>query len=521
MPKSGPVKAAPVADSKPLRIEIPVDSRAEKGLRKPAGKGEGKRGADGASGGGGHVDGPLHVPPAGRKKGEPAFANYQTAVRYLYERVNIERLNARHVDPKIFKLDRMRALLEAMGNPQEAVKFVHVAGTNGKGSICAMTTSALRGCGYAVGLYTSPHLVDLRERIQINGQMIPHATLTDLMGRAADAAATLPPKLGEPTFFELTTAVGFAHFADEAVDIAVIEVGLGGRLDSTNVITPEVAAVASISIDHSHFLGSTPVEIARQKAGIFKKGVPALTFDQDPAVIEAMREVAAEVGAPFQVVGKDIEFSSRFEANALLGPHTRVGLSTARNLYEHVPVPLAGEHQAQNCGLALAVIDKLSERGFELPTSKVVLGLEATKLPGRMEMVWKQPKVLVDGAHNPAALSALSKNIGAHVSYDSLIMIFGCAADKDIDKMLQSVGQTGDKVVFTRVKGNARAADPADLARRFAEISGKMCQTADNLEEAIRLANQAAGREDLILITGSFYLVGEAKKLLAEKHGKH
>jgi dihydrofolate synthase/folylpolyglutamate synthase len=461
------------------------------------------------------------VPPSKRKKGEPAFSNYQTAVRYLYDRMNIEKMNARHVDPKVFKLDRMRALLEEMGNPQDAVKFVHVAGTNGKGSICAMTTSALRGCGYAVGLYTSPHLVDLRERIQINGQMISHAAFTDLMGRAADAASALPPKLGEPTFFELVTAVGFAYFADEAVDIAVIEVGLGGKLDSTNVITPEVAAVASISLDHTQFLGNTPAEIAKQKAGIFKKGVPALTFDQDPAVIEAMREVATAVGAPFQVVGKDIEFSSRFEANVQLGPHTRVGLSTAKNLYEHVPVPLPGEHQAQNCGLALAIIDKLSERGFDLPTSKVVLGLEETKIPGRMEVIWKQPKVLVDGAHNPAALSALSKNIGAHVSYDSLIMIFGCAADKDIDKMLTSVAQTGDKVVFTRVKGNARAADPADLARRFMEQSGKMCQTADNLEEALQLAKRAAGREDLILITGSFYLVGEAKKLLAEKQGKH
>ncbi|MBN8645110.1 MAG: bifunctional folylpolyglutamate synthase/dihydrofolate synthase [Planctomycetes bacterium] len=505
MTKAGPAKSATVPARKPVKVESPGKGEAEaavdEGMAAPAVT-------------------PLHVPPSKRKKGEPAFTGYQAAVRYLYERVNVERMNAKQVDPKMFKLDRMQALLEAMGNPQDAVKFVHVAGTNGKGSVCAMTTSALRGCGYTVGLYTSPHLVDLRERIQINGQMISHHAFTDLMGRAADAAATLNPKLGEPTFFELVTAVGLAHFADEAVDVAVIEVGLGGKLDSTNVITPEVAAVCSISLDHTQFLGKTPGEIARQKAGIFKKGVPALTFDQSAEVIEAMREVAAQVEAPFQVVGKDIEFSSRFEHNPLLGHHTRVGLTTARNLYEHVPVPLKGDHQAQNCGLVLAIIDKLSERGFDLPSSKVVLGLEQTSIPGRMELIWKQPKVLVDGAHNPAALSALSKNIGAHVTYDSLVMIFGCAADKDIDQMLHSVAATGDKVIFTKVKGNTRAALPQDLARRFADHTGKMCQVAETLEDALKLASRAAGRDDLILITGSFYLVGEAKKLFADRAGK-
>lgn len=522
MPKSGSSKTVPAPERKAVKIEVapsrpdiaakPLPARPEKTERKTA---ESRPAAPVP------VEVPLHVPPSKRKKGEPAFAGYQAAVRYLMERVNVEKMNAKQVDPKLFKLDRMRALLETMGNPQDSVKYVHVAGTNGKGSVCAMTTSALRGCGYTVGLYTSPHLVDLRERIQINGQMISHHDFTDLMGRIADAVSTLNPKLGEPTFFELITALGLIYFAEEAVDIAVIEVGLGGRLDSTNIINPEVTAVASISFDHTQFLGNTLDEIARQKAGIFKKGVPALTFEQDAKVIEAMREVAASAEAPFQVIGKDIEFSSRFEANQQLGPHTRVGLSTPKNLYEHVPVPLPGEHQAQNCGLVLAIIDKLSERGFDLPPSKVVLGLEQTTIPGRMELVWRQPKILVDGAHNPAALSALSKNIGAHVPYDSMVMIFGCAADKDIDKMLHSVAHTGDKVIFTRVKGNARAASPAELAKRFTEQSGKMCQVSESLDDALRLASRAAGRDDLILITGSFYLVGEAKKMLAERLHKH
>lgn len=526
MPKSAPSKPTPAEVRKPVRIETrptspvtpaPVSRRLDRPEKTPE-KPE-KRGPDGvgAPPAPSVPDEPLHVPPAKRKRGAPAFSGYHAAVRYLTERVNVERMNAKQVDPRIFKLDRMRFILEAMGNPHESLKCVHVAGTNGKGSICAMTTTALRGCGYTVGLYTSPHLIDLRERVQINGNLMSHHAFTEHMGRVADAACTLPPKLGEPTFFELITAAAFSHFADQAVDVAVIEVGLGGKLDSTNVITPEVAAVGSISLDHTQFLGNTTPEIARQKAGIFKKGVPALTFDQDPKVIEAMREVAEEVGAPFEVVGKDIEYSSRFEANQQLGPHTRVGLSTPRNLYEHVPVPLPGEHQALNCGLVLAIIDKLSARGFDLPPSKVVLGLEQTTIPGRMEMIWKQPKIMVDGAHNPAALAALSKNIGAHVQYDSLIVIFGCAADKDIDKMLHSVALTGDKVIFTRVKGNTRAADPGDLARRFSDQSAKMCQVAETLEDALKLASHAAGRDDLILITGSFYLVGEAKKLLMER----
>lgn len=454
-----------------------------------------------------------------RRKGV-TFANYHAAVKFLFDRIDIERTRVSRIDPAVFKLDRMRALLEGLDNPHESLRCVHIGGTNGKGSIAAMVTSCLRECGYAVGTYTSPHLVDLRERIALNGTIISHHAFTELMGQVATAAEALPEKLGQLTFFEVITALALLYYAEQAVDVAVIEVGLGGRLDSTNVITPEVAAVGAVSLDHTQILGDTVEKIAAEKAGIFKKGVPALTFQQDAKIIAAMREVAEKNGATFQVVGDDIEFSLRFESSPQLGPHTRVGLSTPRNVYEHVPTPLPGEHQAMNTGLALAILDKLADRGFELPEGKVISGLEKTVLPGRMEIMWTQPRIMIDGAHNPAAVGALVRSIGAHVSYDSMVVIFGCASDKDVDEMLRRLATGADKVIFTKSKGNPRACDPVELAKRFNEVASKMCQVAPTLEEALSTGVRAAGREDLILITGSFYLAGEAKKLLGDKADK-
>ncbi len=493
-----------------------ADSAGENQRKKPA-KPASSGGANGADTGSPASKKPKTA--AKRRKGA-TFANYHAAVKFLFDRMDIERTRVSRIDPAVFKLDRMRALLAVMGNPHESLRCVHIGGTNGKGSIAAMVTSCLRECGYAVGTYTSPHLVDLRERIALNGSVISHHAFTELMGQVADAAEELPEKLGQLTFFEVMTALAFAYYAEQAVDIAVIEVGLGGRLDSTNVITPEVAAVGAVSLDHMQILGDTVEKIAAEKAGIFKKGVPALTFQQEPKIIAAMREVAEKTGTILQVVGDDIEFSFRFESTPQLGPHTRVGLSTARNVYEHVPTPLPGEHQAMNTGLTLAILDKLADRGFELPESKVISGLEKTVLPGRMEIMWTEPRIMIDGAHNPAAVGALVRSIGAHISYDSMVVIFGCAADKDVDEMLRRLATGADKVIFTRSKGNPRACDPVELAKRFNELASKMCQVAPTLEEAFSTAVRAAGREDLILVTGSFYLAGEAKKMLADKTDK-
>ena len=452
------------------------------------------------------------------KLAKSGFANYQTALRWLYDRPNVERLRPSRVDQSVFKLDRMHKLLEALGNPEKDLRIVHVAGTNGKGSVVAMTASCLRSAGYAVGVYTSPHLVDIRERVQINDQLMAHAAFSEHLHRVGTAAQGLPADLGEATFFELMTAMALLYFAEEAVDAVILETGLGGRLDATNAVTPDVTAITKIDFDHRLFLGDTLEEIASEKAGIFKPGVPALTIAQEPEVIEVLRKKAEEVGCTLEVLGQEIEFSSRFEANQQLGPHMRIGLTTDRSNFEHVPVPLPGEHQAQNCGLALAILDKLGAGGFDLPEMRVLEGLESTVVPARMEIVrGERHRVLLDGAHNPSALAALVKAIGAHVPYDSLIMIFGCAADKDVDALLEQVSLSGDKVVFTKAKGNPRAADQHDLARRFEAKYPKMYQIAETLEEALVIAEQAAGRDDLVVVTGAFYLVGEAKKHLRQK----
>ena len=441
-----------------------------------------------------------------------SITSYPTAVKYLLRRPDVERMRVIR-DKDTFKLDRMRQLLAELGNPQDQIRTIHVAGTVGKGSTCAMVATMLQSCGYAVGSYSSPHLTDLRERIQIDRQMIPHAQFVAVIKSVAEAADSLGV---EPTFFEIMTAVAFKYFADEAVDIAIIEAGLGGRLDSTNVIKPEVTAVTRIAMDHQHILGNTLEEITAEKAGIFKRDVPALVFEQSPEIEEVFRAKAEEVGAPLKVVNKDIEFSNRFCSTSELGPHTRVCLYTDRSRLEHLPVPLAGEHQASNCGLALAIVDVLKGVGFECPDDRITLGLADTSLTGRMQVLWESPRILVDGAHNPEAISALMRCVGAHMPYDSMVCVFGCCQDKDVGEMLDRVNLGADKVIFTRAQGNPRAAAPEDLQRAFVERSGKMSQTADTLPEALELATRAVSREDLICVTGSFYLVGETMKHLAK-----
>lgn len=454
---------------------------------------------------------PAAAPPP------PDITTYPNAIKYLFDRADIERQRAVTVNHHAFKLERMVSLLEELGNPHHDIRTIHVAGTVGKGSTVAMIASMLRGCGYAVGEYTSPHLVDVRERILINGQMIRKQEMTDHLAEVARAASKAA---FEPTFFEIITAVAFRHFARQAVDMAVIEVGLGGRLDCTNVITPEMSIITTIDYDHMHLLGRTLAEIAREKAGIFKPGVPAFGVEQSPEVEQALREVAAKVGAPLKFVNKEIEFSTRFVASPDRGPHSQVCLFTDSTRFEHVPVPLNGEHQALNCGVALAAIDHLRSKGEELPEISIHKGLATTRVPGRMELVWTKPRVLVDGAHNPAAVGALMRSVGAHVPYDSMVCIFGCCEDKDVSAMLDRLALGADKVIFTRASGIPRAANPDDLQQRFNEKSGKMNQVARTVGDALKLASRAIQRDDLIVVTGSFYLVGETKKYLGELEKK-
>lgn len=446
------------------------------------------------------------------------ITNYASAIKWLTAHHDHERMRFVSYNERTFNLKRMARLLDVLGDPHEQIKCVQVAGTKGKGSTCAMLASTLRACGYTVGLYTSPHLVDLRERISIDGQMIPHADLIDIFRVIASKRKTFGDN--QPTYFEILTAAALRYFADQAVDVAVLETGLGGRLDATTAVTPLVCGLSHISLDHTNILGPDLASIAREKAGIFKPQVPAISVIQEPAVVAAFNEAATIKRTPLNYLGEQIEFSYRFEANRELGPHTRVSITTETSRFEHLAVPLRGEHQAHNCGLALAILDKLKGHGFQITEERVVEGLTRTHLPGRMEEVWTEPRVLVDGAHNAASIQALIRSLGAHISYDSLVLIFGCGQDKDITGMLKQVALGADKIIFTKARLNPRAAEPEDLLHRFNDFSGKMAQVAPNLTEAFRLAGRAVSREDLIVVTGSFYLAGEAKKYFADLESK-
>ncbi len=452
------------------------------------------------------------------------FSGYEDAVRYLNERVSVERLRPERVDPQILRLDRMESILERLGDPHKGVKFVHVAGSKGKGSTCEMIASCLGACGYTTGLYTSPHLVDLRERVRANLNatnhplhQIGHADFAKYVGLAAGAADEALKKTVPATFFELLTAAALAYFAEQAVDVAVMEVGLGGRWDSTNVITPEVSVLTSIQLEHTQILGDTLEKIAREKAGIIKPRVPVVTVPQQPAVLEIFRGAAAGADAPFAVLGDGLDFSYRFCATPELGPHARVCLTTSQSEFEHLPVPLKGEHQALNCGLALAALDVLRGRGFTISERKVTEGLARTPTHGRMEVVSSSPKVMIDGAHNAESVRELVRAIGAYLSPESTVVIFGCNTDKNVPAMLAEVARGADKVIFTRAAGNPRAMEPRELHRRFVEISHKMSQTAPGIREAMEIAQRAVSRDDLICVTGSFYLAGEAKKLMLDR----
>ncbi|MHC4563975.1 MAG: bifunctional folylpolyglutamate synthase/dihydrofolate synthase, partial [Planctomycetota bacterium] len=290
----------------------------------------------------------------------------------------------------------------------------------------------------------------------------------------------------------------------------VIETGLGGRLDSTNVICPEVVGITSLSIDHKAQLGETLDRIAMEKAGVLKRGVPAVTVQQDPAALSVLKAQASAVKAPLSVTGADIDFSYRFETSREHGPHTRICLTTPTSRFEHLRVPLHGKHQAINCGLALALLDKLKLAGYEIDGDKSAVGLHNVTLAGRMEMICPDPRIMIDGAHNAASIRALIHAIGQNIPYDSMVVVFGCNSDKDVVGMLQQLQYGADKVIFTR-SNSTKAVSPLDLAEMYTEICGKMYQTASSLGEALRLAHSAVGREDLICITGSFYLIGQAK----------
>ena len=447
----------------------------------------------------------------GQLRKRPA-RTYESALRYLFSQTDYEQMLRVRYNRDTFSLDRMRNLMKALGDPQKEIRTVHIAGTKGKGSTCTMLARMLQACGHKVGLYTSPHITDVRERIQINSEMITQAALTRLICRLEPFIETMIAD--KPTFFEIFTAMAFCHYLDEQVDVAVIETGLGGRLDSTNVLEPAVCGLTSISKDHMHQLGTTLSKIAAEKGGILKANVPAVSVPQVPEAKRVLKRIARDMKTPLMFTGEDIEFSYRVESSRTSGCHTRICLTTPRSRFEHLPVPLLGEHQALNCGLALALLDELKNQGMAIDDKAAVAGLAGVYLPGRMEMISQDPRILVDGAHNAASMHALMRAIGQHIPYDSMVMIFGCAADKDIEGMMSEIASGADKIIFTQATNNPRAAKARELADLYEEATGRVGQVTECLGDALRVAQSAVSREDLICVCGSFCLVGEAKAIL-------
>lgn len=428
---------------------------------------------------------------------------YADALDYLYGFVNWE--IERHVRyaPEVMTLERPRAVLAALGDPHRAYPVIHITGTKGKGSVGAMCAAALRESGLKVGLYSSPHLQDYRERFRINNQLISPEEFTELVNQLRPVVETVP----DLTWFEVTTALGFLYFAQEKVDVAVIEVGLGGRLDATNVVSPVVSVITSLSYDHTHLLGNSLASIAREKAGIIKPGAPVVSAPQPSEALAVLEQVAAENGSPLILVGRDWLYSP--EHSTPHGEWFRAGPSGQPTQPYFTALP--GEHQALNATVALAALDCAAQAGLPVTAEGIRLGFAQVDWPGRLEVVERSPLLVLDAAHNGESAWRLRAALDALFPQRPLVLIFGASADKDVTGMFAALLPVADVLVAAQAI-HPRALDPATIAdtARRAGFAGPVYQIPD-VREALRQARALAGPEGLIVTTGSLFIVGEVR----------
>jgi dihydrofolate synthase/folylpolyglutamate synthase len=415
------------------------------------------------------------------------FRTYAAAMEYLNQATDYERQSARY-DSSTYNLGRMRRLAAAMGHVERTFRSLHIAGTKGKGSVAHMADAILRRAGHRTGLYTSPHLVDMRERIRIDGSEVSERDLLWAMNRMERALRRL-----RPTYFEIMTEAAFLIFARKRVDFAVIEVGLGGRLDATNVIVPAACAITRIDYDHMDKLGHTIRAIAREKAGIIKPGVPVVTGVQRPAALSEIRR-AARPGFP--AVWRPVPAGTvlEFKVEGVRG-----------NVYR-CRLPVLGPHQAENAAIAIGLVEA---SGAEVTPFEVREALRHVRLPGRIEVVRRRPWVIVDSAHNPVSARALREALEP-LRHRRMLLVFGASADKDWAGMLRELGPAALSI-FTRAR-SPRAAAPEVLMRR----SRGPAVRVEGVDEAVALARQLAGPEDAVVVTGSFYVAGEALASLSK-----
>ena len=399
-------------------------------------------------------------------------------------------------------LSNTRMLMRLLGGPERRLKMVHVAGTNGKGSTCAMLESMLRAQGYKTGLYTSPYLQFYNERIRINFKPVSDEVLARAVERVKTAADYMRDcGLGRPTEFEVGTATAFCVFEQEQVDYAVIEVGLGGRLDPTNVITPLVSVITSISLDHTKILGQTREAIAREKAGIAKPGVPLVVYRQATEILSAIEQAAQLAGAPVYVA--DAPYQVSLDAHGAVFDYKS---------FTRVRINLPGAHQTLNAATALEAALQLRAQGVALADKPVRAGLRHCVWPGRLE--WIGDNVLIDGAHNPNGAAALGEFISRHLPGCPIALVCGILRDKDYEGIVSRLAPRVEKA-FTVSPESHRALDKDELAAVF-ERHGTPAQSCGSVSEAIELARSFAGGSGCVLIAGSLYLAGEARSLLTQ-----
>lgn len=453
----------------------------------------------------------------------PPSDEYQRAITYLYERINYER--TADTAPYPFRLQRMTELLDRFdlhGVAGRSIPVIHVAGTKGKGSTSSMVASMLTAGGYRTGLYTSPHLMRLEERFTIDGKLPDESQVIRMIESVAGEADQMAQSsLGAPTFFEMTTAMALLHFRNSGCTAAVLEVGLGGKLDSTNVCYPAVTAITSIGFDHQHILGNTLGEIASQKAGIIKAGVPAVSGVVQREARDSIDEIAAKKDAKLFAIGR------QFDVHAL----TNLGSddwSTHFDLISHDPaigdrkdwtVPLDGDHQAANAAVACTIMDLLAASGIVVPESVQKLGLANTKIAGRVERFRLRPGVdiILDTSHNIDSVASLCQCIRKRLGNRPVTVVFGTSRDKEHRPMLQELCDHCDAITLTRYHGNPRYREPAELMRDLPDEVGSQGKFAIVIEDpivAVRAAIDRITGPHLVVICGSFFLAAEVRPML-------
>lgn len=411
-----------------------------------------------------------------------------------------------------FGLGRIEELLARLDNPHLKLKVIHVGGTNGKGSTATMIAGVLEAAGFKVGMFTSPHLHSYCERYKINGAEISQEKIAELLtGMRPLLENMVKEGFEHPTEFEVSTALGFLYFWIETVDFLVLEVGLGGAIDSTNVVIPQVSVITNVAMDHMDYLGSTITEIAAIKSGIIKPKVPAVTAADDQAALAVIREAAQKNGSTLTEVGRDLTW--RISKNTEAG--VEFDVSTPAKTYKELRIRLAGEHQVLNACTALAAIEALGSSGVFIDEQTVRQGLAGASWPARLEMVSTSPRVLLDGAHNMHGALSLSKALKDVFSYQDLFLVFGMLGDKEREKVVAELAPLAKAVVVTK-PNSPRAGDWEKIADEVRKYVNEV-YLIESIGEAVKKGMDLAGPEDLVCVTGSLYMVAEARAIFKSR----